>query len=134
MYARRRDRATGEIRSGARELALQACGQNSAEEPSRDQQLRAGRDPTRPVPAGYAMAREELSSARLRQWENVFEIRRRRGERTDCRCVERPSHESQRQHADHPASELEPPRVDVFMRHAIAQEMQHRPEHGSRDR
>ena len=46
------------------------------------------------------------------------------------RRVERPTDDGEREDADHTARDLEPPRGDVLVRHAVTEEVEHGSHHG----
>jgi hypothetical protein len=73
------------------------------------------------------MARKELSTAGSREADDVLEIRSSRGDRYDRRRVERPADDGKCEDAERAARHLEPPRGDVLVRHAVAEEVQDRP-------
>ena len=58
----------------------------------------------------------------------MLEVGRRRGDRSDRRGIERPTHEGQCKDAGDSAADLESPRVDVLVRHTITVEVQDRAE------
>jgi hypothetical protein len=61
------------------------------------------------MPAGDAVAGEELSAARARQTYDMLEVRGRGSHGAHRRRVERPSYERQRQNTPHAACDLEAP-------------------------
>lgn len=71
---------------------------------------------------------EELSPAWTEKRKNVLEIGGRACRRTERRGIERASSHGKEQEASETAADLEPRRMDVLVRHAIAREVKERPD------
>jgi hypothetical protein len=71
---------------------------------------------------------EELATARPQLWDEVLDVGRRRGGGADRRRVERAAAKSERTDAHEAADDLEAATADVVVRHAVAYEVQSRPE------
>ena len=117
-----------------RRLAPETGGQYRPEQDPRNQQLGFDSQAAGPVPARDPMAREELAPSRPRKPDGVLEIRRRRRHGADRGRIERAAHQGQGESAQDAAAHLEAERVDVFVRHAVSEEMQDRPEDCRGDR
>ena len=102
------------------------CSENRGGE----QELHAWWEPTRAVPAFVV---EELLSARAQEGKDVLEVRR--GARRSAKCcrIERSSPHGEKENAREAAADLEPTRVEVSVRNAIASKMENRPEEQCRE-
>jgi hypothetical protein len=80
------------------------------------------------MPSWNPVAREELSSAGSRQADDVLEIRRGRGDRSNRRRVERPADDGEGENTKRAARHLEPARGNVLVWHPVAEEVQDRPD------
>ena len=69
---------------------------------------------------------EELPPTWTQERNDVLEIRDRACRGTECRRIERASPHREQKDAEHTTADLEPCRVEVLVRHAIACEMQYR--------
>jgi hypothetical protein len=86
------------------------------------------------MPARDAVARKELAPARARQPHDVLDIGKRAGHRADRCSVQRATHRRESEHAHDSTPDLELPRVDVLVRHPVAEKMQDRPQERGRHR
>jgi hypothetical protein len=97
------------------------CGENRGGE----QELQACRERTRAVPAVLV---EEFPSTRAQERKDVLEIRR--GARCSAKCgrIEQASPQREEEDARQAAADLEPTRVKVSVRNAVARDVKNRPQ------
>jgi len=93
----------------------------SPDEKTGEQQLDCCRDVTRLVSPAAAM--KQLLPARPRQADEMLEIGRARGERTDGGRVAGPAHRSEQRDDEEAASDLEADVVDVLVGHLVAEQV-----------
>jgi hypothetical protein len=96
------------------------CGENRGGE----HELQACRERTRAVPAVVV---EELPSARAQERQDVLEVGRGARRSAECCRIERASPCGEQEHARDPAADLEPTRLEVSVREAVAGEVEERP-------
>ena len=97
------------------------CGENGGGE----QELQACRQRTRAVPAVVV---EEFPSARAQERKDVLEVRRGARRSAECRRIERASPRGEEDDARETTADLEPARVEVSVRNAVARDMENRPQ------
>ena len=97
------------------------CSENRGGE----QELQGCREPTRAVPAVVV---EEFPSARAQERKDVLEVRRGARCSAKCRRIERASPRGDDEHASDAAADLEPTRVEVSVRKAVARNVENRPQ------
>jgi hypothetical protein len=74
------------------------------------------------------MVVEEFPSARAQERKDVLEIRRGARCGAKCRRIERASPRGEQEDAHETAADLEPTRVEVSVRNAVARDVEKRPE------
>jgi hypothetical protein len=74
------------------------------------------------------MAVEEFPSARAQDWKDMLEVRHGARCGAKCRRIERASPRSEQEDAHETAADLEPTRVEVSVRNAVARDVEKRPE------
>jgi hypothetical protein len=94
--------------------------QEEAEQHAGEQELTGSGEAAGAVPAGDAVAREELPAARPREAEDVLQVRERGGERPGHGRVERPADGGEQEHAGNARADLEAPVGDVLVREPVA--------------
>jgi hypothetical protein len=97
------------------------CSENR----SGEQELQPCREPTRAVPAVVV---EEFPSARAQERKDVLEVRRGARRSAECRWIERASPRGEEEDARQAAADLEPTRVKVSVRNAVARDVENRPQ------
>jgi hypothetical protein len=90
-----------------------------------EQELQACWEPTRAVPAVVV---EEFSSARAQERKDVLEVRRGARRSAKCRRIERASPRGEEEDAREAAADLEPTRMEVSVRDAVARNVEDRPQ------
>ena len=75
-----------------------------------------------------AVVVKELSSTRAQEREDVLEVGRGARCSAKCRRVERAASRSEQQDAPQAAADLEPTRVKVLVRNAVAGDVENRPQ------
>jgi hypothetical protein len=86
------------------------------------------------VPAGEAVAREDLAAARTRHPQDVLEVWGRGRRRADGRRVQGATHEGDGEHPGHARAHLERHRVDVVVWDRVADQVNHRAKHERAER
>ena len=71
---------------------------------------------------------EQLPSTRAQEWEDVLEVRRGARGSAKCRRVEWPASHSEKEDAPEATADLEPTRVKVPVRNAVAGDVENRPQ------
>ena len=71
---------------------------------------------------------EEFPSTRAQEWEDVLEVGRGARCSAKCRRVERAASRSEEEDAGEAAADLEPKRMKVSVRNAVAGEVENRPQ------
>jgi hypothetical protein len=97
------------------------CGENRGGE----QELQACWEPTRAVPA---VVMEEFPSPRAQDRKDVLEVRRGARRSAKCRWIERAPPRGEEEDAREAAADLEPTRVEVSVRNAVARDVENRPQ------
>jgi hypothetical protein len=90
------------------------------------EQLQRSRETARAVPAETVV--KELPSTWTQERKDVLEVRGRACRRTNRGGIERASPHGEEKEARETADDLEPRRVDVLVRQAIAREVEDRPD------
>lgn len=103
-------------------------GQQNPEQDSRCEELGAGGDAARPVPAAYAVAREQLATAGPWKTQHVLEIGRGAGSGAERDLVEEPTAKGERDDRRDPRPQLKAAVREVLVRHPIAGEVCQRAE------
>src|SRR6476661_10649688 len=103
-----------------------SASEQDSEDRRRGEELSPGGDATLAVPAGDAVAREELALANSR--EDVLEVGCRGCEGSDRDGAQRAVSDEKRQGAGDAASDLELARRDVAVRNRVPERVQDRPE------
>src|SRR5690349_2161504 len=117
----RRGRSRGSRTGG---VASPARGEQVAEDRAGCEELRPGGDAPFAVPALDRVAGEDLP----RERQEVLDVRGRGGERADRDWAEWAVAEGEREGADGAASRLEALGLDVVVRHAVAEGVEHEAE------
>ena len=98
-----------------------------AENGARREELGPGGDAAGPVPAVEAMAGKELAPGGAREADDVLDIGDRSRHGAEDGGVERPAPRREEEESRDPARDLEPARVNVVVRHPVAEQMRDRP-------
>jgi hypothetical protein len=95
-----------------------------------EEELQAGRERTGAVPAVVV---EEFPSTRAQEREDVLEVGGGARYSAECRRIERASSRGEEEDACEAAADLEPTRVEVAVRNAVAGDVENRPQKECRE-